>query len=138
MNARVYGETRLVVSAPAIVNLSGLIRFADGQAATLVVDSIDNRQGRIEIAGGSLKLNAQEVKNTGGKVIAGRLDVDARQLDNSGGLIGASDGEAKVVARERLNNGAGKIQAKTTVGRGVAQSGWDAGCRRHSRHGHSP
>ncbi|WP_336342237.1 DUF637 domain-containing protein [Pseudomonas atacamensis] len=115
VNARVYGETRLVVSAPAIVNLSGLIRFADGQAATLVVDSIDNRQGRIEIAGGSLKLNAQEVKNTGGKVIAGRLDVDARQLDNSGGLIGASDGEAKVVARERLNNGAGKIQAKTTL-----------------------
>ncbi|MGA5485025.1 filamentous hemagglutinin N-terminal domain-containing protein, partial [Pseudomonas siliginis] len=115
VNARVYGETRLVVSAPAIVNLNGLIRFADGQAATLVVDSIDNRQGRIEIAGGSLKLNAQEVKNTGGKVIAGRLDVDARQLDNSGGLIGASDGEAKVVARERLNNGAGKIQAKTTL-----------------------
>lgn len=115
VNARVYGETRLVVSAPAIVNLSGLIRFADGQAATLVVDSIDNRQGRIEIAGGSLKLNAQEVKNTGGKVIAGRLDLDARQLDNSGGLIGASDGEAKVVARERLNNGAGKIQAKTTL-----------------------
>lgn len=67
VNARVYGETRLVVSAPAIVNLSGLFRFADGQAATLVVDSIDNRQGRIEIAGGSLKLNAQKVKTPAAK-----------------------------------------------------------------------
>lgn len=115
VNARLYGETRLALSAPAIVNLNGLIRFADGQAATLVVDSLDNRHGRIEIAGGSLKLNAREVKNTDGKIIAGRLDIDARQLDNSSGLIGASQSDAKVVARERLDNGKGKLQAKTTL-----------------------
>lgn len=114
-NARIYGETRLAFSAPAIVNLNGLIRFADGQAATLSVDSLDNRNGRLEIAGGSLKLNAREVKNSDGKIIAGRLDIDARQLDNSAGLIGASQSDAKVVARERLDNGKGKIQAKTTL-----------------------
>lgn len=115
LNSRIYGETHLALSAPAIVNLNGLIRFADGQAASLVVDSLDNRHGRIEIAGGSLKLNARDVKNTDGKIIAGRLDIDARQLDNSSGLIGASQSDAKVVARERLDNGKGKLQAKTTL-----------------------
>ena len=115
VNARIYGETRLALSAPAIVNLNGLIRFADGQAAALVADSLDNRQGRIEIAGGSLKLTARDLKNSGGKIIAGRLDLDTRQLDNSRGLIGASEGEAKVVARERLSNGTGKLQAKSTL-----------------------
>ncbi|QAX84764.1 filamentous hemagglutinin [Pseudomonas sp. DTU12.3] len=115
LNARIYGETRLALSAPAMVNLNGLIRFADGQAATLSVDSLDNRQGRIEIAGGSLQLNARELQNADGKIIAGRLYIDARQLNNSGGLIGASQNDAKVVARERLDNGKGKIQAKTTL-----------------------
>ncbi|MNB73679.1 Hemolysin precursor [compost metagenome] len=115
LNSRIYGETHLALSAPAIVNLNGLIRFADGQAASLIVDSLDNRHGRIEIAGGSLKLNARDVKNTDGKIIAGRLDIDARQLDNSSGLIGASQSDAKVVARERLDNGKGKLQAKTTL-----------------------
>ncbi|WP_460064180.1 two-partner secretion domain-containing protein [Pseudomonas sp. S2_H08] len=115
LNSRIYGETHLALSAPAIVNLNGLIRFADGQAASLIVDSLDNRHGRIEIADGSLKLNARDVKNTDGKIIAGRLDIDARQLDNSSGLIGASQSDAKVVARERLDNGKGKLQAKTTL-----------------------
>lgn len=113
--ARIYGDTLLAFSAPAIVNLDGLIRFAEGQAATLSLDSLDNRQGRIEIAGGSLKLNARDMKNSGGAIIAGRLDIDARQLDNSSGLIGASQSDAKVVARERLDNGKGKLQAKTTL-----------------------
>ncbi|WP_339464505.1 two-partner secretion domain-containing protein [Pseudomonas sp. EA_65y_Pfl2_P74] len=115
VNARIYGETRLALSAPAIVNLKGLIRFADGQAATLSVDSLDNRLGRIEIAGGSLKLNARDVQNADGKIVAGRLDIDARQVDNTRGLIGAGQSDAKVVARERLDNAQGKIQAKTTL-----------------------
>ncbi|WP_423203671.1 DUF637 domain-containing protein [Pseudomonas kribbensis] len=114
-DARIYGETSLAFNVPAIVNLSGLIRFADGQAATLSVDSLDNRKGRIEIAGGHLKLNARAMQNDDGKIIAGRLDLDTRQLDNAGGLIAASQGETKVVAHERLNNGKGKIQAKTDL-----------------------
>ncbi|WP_192551905.1 DUF637 domain-containing protein [Pseudomonas sp. IzPS59] len=114
-DARIYGETSLAFNVPAIVNLSGLIRFADGQAATLSVDTLDNRKGRIEIAGGNLKLNARALQNDDGKIIAGRLDLDTRQLDNAGGLIAASQGETKVVAHERLNNGKGKIQAKTDL-----------------------
>jgi len=114
-DARIYGETSLAFNVPAFVNLSGLIRFADGQAATLSVDSLDNRKGRIEIAGGSLKLNARALQNDDGKIIAGRLDIDTRLLDNAGGLIAASQGETKVVAHERLNNGKGKIQAKTDL-----------------------
>lgn len=113
--ARIYGETSLAFNVPAIVNLSGLIRFADGQAATLSVDNLDNRKGRIEIAGGSLKLNARALHNDDGKIIAGRLDIDTRQLDNAGGLIAASQSATKVVARERLDNGKGKIQAKTDL-----------------------
>jgi len=115
LNARIYGETALAFSAPAVVNLDGLIRFADGQAATLSADSLDNRQGRIELAGGSLELNARELQNADGKIIAGHLDIDARQLDNSRGLIGSSQSDANVVARERLDNSKGKIQAKTTL-----------------------
>ncbi|WP_427312208.1 hypothetical protein, partial [Bacillus paramycoides] len=71
--------------------------------------------GRIEIAGGSLKLNAWDVQNADGKIVAGRLDIDARQVDNTRGLIGASQSDAKVVGRERLDNAQGKIQAKTTL-----------------------
>ena len=115
LNARIYGETVLAFSAPAIVNLDGLIRFADGQLTTLSVDSLDNRQGRIEVAGGSFKLNTRELQNADGKIIAGQLDIEASQIDNSRGLIGASESEAKVFARERLDNGKGKIQAKTTL-----------------------
>jgi filamentous hemagglutinin len=114
-DGRIYGETSLAFNVPAIVNLSGLIRFADGQAAALSVDSLDNRKGRIEIAGGRLKLNARALQNDDGKIIAGHLDIDTRQLDNAGGLIAASQGETKVVAHERLNNGTGKIQAKTDL-----------------------
>ena len=115
LNARIYGETVLAFSAPAIVNLDGLIRFADGQLTTVSVDSLDNRQGRIEVAGGSFKLNTRELQNADGKIIAGQLDIEASQIDNSRGLIGASESEAKVFARERLDNGKGKIQAKTTL-----------------------
>jgi len=114
-DARIYGETSLAFNVPAIVNLSGLIRFADGQAATLSVDNLDNRKGRIEIAGGSLKLNARALHNDDGKIIAGRLDIDTRQLNNAGGLIAASQSDTKVVALERLDNGKGKIQAKTDL-----------------------
>ncbi|SEN62644.1 hemagglutinin repeat-containing protein [Pseudomonas sp. NFACC39-1] len=113
--ARLLGEASLVINAPAVLNLSGLIRFADGQAASLTVDSLDNRQGRIEVAGGNLSLNARVLKNAGGKLIAGRLDIDAGQLDNSKGLIAASQTSAKVVARQRLDNGQGKIQAQTLL-----------------------
>ncbi|MHC8298530.1 two-partner secretion domain-containing protein [Pseudomonas sp. ZS1P83] len=115
LNARIFGEGSLAFNAPAIVNLNGLIRFADGQAATLTLDSLDNRQGRIEIAGGSLTLKARELKNGDGKMIAGRLDLDTRQLDNTNGLIAANQTDAKVTASERLDNGKGKIQAQTAL-----------------------
>ncbi|ATE77183.1 DUF637 domain-containing protein [Pseudomonas frederiksbergensis] len=115
INARIFGEGRLAFNAPAIINLNGLIRFADGQAATLTLDSLDNRQGRIEIADGSLTLNARELKNGDGKMIAGRLDLVTRQLDNTNGLIAANQTNAKVTASERLDNGKGKIQAQTAL-----------------------
>ncbi|SEM58073.1 filamentous hemagglutinin [Pseudomonas sp. ok272] len=114
-NARIFGEASLAFNAPAIVNLNGLIRFADGQAASLILDSLDNRQGRIEMAGGSLTFNARELSNSGGSLIAGRLDLETRQLDNRNGLIAASQGAAQVTASERLDNGHGKIQARTTL-----------------------
>ncbi|MHC8412486.1 two-partner secretion domain-containing protein [Pseudomonas sp. Hz4] len=115
LNARIFGEGSLAFNAPAIINLNGLIRFADGQAATLTLDSLDNRQGRIEIAGGSLTLKARELENGDGKMIAGRLDLDTRQLDNTNGLIAANQTNAKVTASERLDNGKGKIQAQTAL-----------------------
>ncbi|MGH8383470.1 filamentous hemagglutinin N-terminal domain-containing protein [Pseudomonas sp.] len=115
LNARIFGEGSLTFNAPAIVNLNGLIRFADNQAASLTLDSLDNRQGRIEVAGGSLTVKSRELKNDSGKLIAGRLDLDTRQLDNVNGLIAASQSDATVVARERLDNGKGKIQAQTVL-----------------------
>lgn len=115
LNARIFGESSLVLNAPAMVNLNGLIRFADNQAATLTLDSLDNRKGRIEMAGGSLTLKARELNNDGGRLIAGRLELNAHQLDNVDGLIAASEADAKVIARERLDNGKGKIQAQTSL-----------------------
>ena len=75
--ARLYGEQSLAISAPAIVNLGGLIRFGEGQAAALDSASLDNRQGRIEMLGGSLVLSSAALNNSGGQIVASDLTVNA-------------------------------------------------------------
>ncbi|WP_017478045.1 DUF637 domain-containing protein [Pseudomonas sp. PAMC 26793] len=133
--ARVYGEQSLAISAPAIVNLGGLIRFGEGQAATLDSASLDNRQGRIEISGGSLVLtsaalnnsggqvianaltvNAGSLNNQNGKLIAGALTVNASDLDNSlKGLIQADNGALNLTVANGFNNTQGFAQASTDL-----------------------
>jgi len=133
--ARVYGEQSLAISAPAIVNLGGLIRFGEGQAATLDSASLDNRQGRIEISGGSLVLtsaalnnsggqvianaltvNAGSLNNQNGKLIAGALTVNASDLDNSlKGLIQADNGALNLTVANGFNNSQGFAQASTDL-----------------------
>ncbi|MFT0477576.1 DUF637 domain-containing protein [Pseudomonas antarctica] len=88
--ARLYGEQNLALSAPAIANLGGLIRFGEGQAATLDSAALDNRQGRIEMAGGSLVLTSAALNNSGGQVIANNLTVNAGSLNNQNGVLVAS------------------------------------------------
>ncbi|MHA6572568.1 two-partner secretion domain-containing protein [Pseudomonas yamanorum] len=133
--ARVYGEQSLAISAPAIVNLGGLIRFGEGQAATLDSASLDNRQGRIEMSGGSLVLtsaalnnsggqvianaltvNAGSLNNQNGKLIAGALTVNASDLDNSlKGLIQADNGALNLTVANGFNNSQGFAQASTDL-----------------------
>eukprot|EP00659_Diplonema_papillatum_P021680 gene21680-33368_t len=133
--ARVYGEQALAINAPAIVNLGGLIRFGADQAATLQTDSLDNRQGHIQVAGGSLTLNSGTLNNTGGQIVAGNLGVtadtinnqngflvadavtvNAARLDNSAkGLISAEKGALNLTVTNTFNNSQGHAQAGTDL-----------------------
>ncbi|WP_233097133.1 two-partner secretion domain-containing protein [Pseudomonas sp. MF6755] len=108
-SARLFGEQSLAISSPAIVNLGGLIRFGEGQAATLNSASLDNRQGRIEMAGGSLTLNSADLNNRGGQVIANDLSVNAGKLNNQNGVLVAKT--ATVNASDLDNSLKGLIQA---------------------------
>ncbi|WP_235577340.1 DUF637 domain-containing protein [Pseudomonas libanensis] len=108
-SARLFGEQSLAISSPAIVNLGGLIRFGEGQAATLNSASLDNRQGRIEMAGGSLVLTSADLNNSGGQVIANDLTVNAGKLNNQNGVLVAKT--ATVNASDLDNSLKGLIQA---------------------------
>ena len=108
-SARLFGEQTLVISSPAIVNLGGLIRFGEGQAATLNSASLDNRQGRIEMVGGSLVLTSANLNNSGGQVIANDLTVNAGNLNNQNGVLVAKT--ATVTASNLDNSLKGLIQA---------------------------
>ncbi|MGU9818348.1 two-partner secretion domain-containing protein [Pseudomonas sp. LF135] len=107
--ARVYGEQHLALNAPAIVNVGGLIRFGEGQAATLDSASLDNRQGRIEMSGGSLVLTSTDLNNNSGQIIASNLTVNAGNLNNQNGVLVA--GALTVNAGDLDNSLKGLIQA---------------------------
>ncbi|WP_244653753.1 DUF637 domain-containing protein [Pseudomonas lutea] len=107
--ARIFGEQSLAISAPAIANLGGLIRFGEGQAATLNTTSLDNRQGRIEMAGGSLVLSSADLNNSGGQIVANDLTVNAASLNNQNGVLVA--GALTVNASDLDNSQKGLIQA---------------------------
>ncbi|MBC3199913.1 filamentous hemagglutinin N-terminal domain-containing protein, partial [Pseudomonas poae] len=111
--ARLFGEQALVVDAPAIVNLGGLIRFGDGQAATLTSANLDNRQGRIEMSGGSLALNSTELNNSGGQIVASQVTVNAGNLNNQNGVL---LGNALTVNAGNIDNSLkGLLQADSGV-----------------------
>ncbi|MGY2682822.1 filamentous hemagglutinin [Pseudomonas tolaasii] len=133
--ARLFGEQSLVINSPAIVNLGGLIRFGEGQAATLDSAALDNRQGRIEMAGGSLivtsaalnnqggqivgnalTINAADLNNRNGVLVAGALTVNASNLDNSlKGLMQADKGALSLTVANAFNNEQGFAQAGTDL-----------------------
>ncbi|AZF24376.1 filamentous hemagglutinin N-terminal domain-containing protein [Pseudomonas sp. R2-60-08W] len=108
-SARLFGEQSLAINSPAIVNLGGLIRFGEGQAATLDSASLDNRQGRIEMAGGSLVVTSANLNNSGGQIIANDLTVNAGSLNNQNGVL---VGKTATVNASNLDNSLkGLIQA---------------------------
>lgn len=107
--ARVYGVKSLAINAPAIVNLGGLLRFGEGQAATLDSASLDNRQGRIEMAGGSLVLSSAALNNSEGKIIASDLTVNAGRVNNQSGLLVAN---TVTVTADTLDNSNGTLASQ--------------------------
>ncbi|MDR6960299.1 filamentous hemagglutinin [Pseudomonas brassicacearum] len=113
--ARVLGMSALSLVTPAIVNLGGLIRFGDGQSTTLNLDSLDNTDGHLELAGGSLALNAKQLTNLRGSVIADQLQVTAQRLDNQRGLIASSVGQSIIKISDQLDNTNGVLQAQSLL-----------------------
>lgn len=113
--ARVLGIDTLSLSTPAIINLGGLIRFGDGQSATLDLDTLDNTDGHLELAGGSLGLNAKQLTNLRGSVIADQLQVTAERLGNQGGLIASSVGQSILDISGQLDNTGGVLQAQSLL-----------------------
>jgi len=113
--ARIVGDQSLVINTPAVVNLAGVIRFGAGQAASLHLDSLDNREGLIQVLGGNLTINTRLLDNRGGQIDAGGLIVDAGTLDNRSGLLSASAGNAQVNTRGRFDNTSGTLQAQNQL-----------------------
>ncbi|RMP19843.1 putative hemolysin, partial [Pseudomonas coronafaciens pv. atropurpurea] len=106
---------------------SGVIRFATGQAASLQLDSLENREGLIQAAGGSLAISAGALDNSAGQIDAGSLTVASTTLNNRSGLLSARAGDARVTARNTLDNTGGTVQAQNllsvTGGNVLNQSG---------------
>ncbi|QHF01716.1 filamentous hemagglutinin N-terminal domain-containing protein [Pseudomonas asturiensis] len=127
LNARIVGEQSLALSAPAIVNLDGVIRFGTGQAVTLQLQSLSNRNGLIQASNGSLDLTVDDLDNSDGQIAANDLTVKADTLTNRSGLLSASTGDARVVVRRLLDNSSGTVQAQNlltlTAGDVINQSG---------------
>ncbi|MDF3936446.1 filamentous hemagglutinin N-terminal domain-containing protein, partial [Pseudomonas citronellolis] len=118
-DAQLIGEASLLLGAPAIANLGGLIRFGDGQAASLAFSHLDNRDGRLEANGGSLALSGGSLDNQRGRIVAGSARIDALRVDNSGGLIGSSAGDLVLNVQGDLNNAGGKLQAAQALSLGA-------------------
>ncbi|WP_095054698.1 DUF637 domain-containing protein [Pseudomonas sp. Irchel s3b2] len=113
--ARIVGDRSLVINTPAIVNLAGVIRFGAGQAATLQLDSLDNREGLIQVLGGSLTITSRQLNNRDGQIGADGLIIDTDTLDNRAGLLSASAGNAQVNTRGRFDNTSGTLQAQNQL-----------------------
>ena len=110
--ARLVGEQSLFITTPAIVNLAGVIRFGAGQAVNLQLASLDNREGLIQAAGGSLAIAAGALDNSAGQIDASSLAITADTISNRSGLLSARAGDAKVTARRALDNPSGTVQAQ--------------------------
>ncbi|WP_296267047.1 DUF637 domain-containing protein [Pseudomonas sp. UBA6562] len=110
--ARVVGEQALFVTAPAIVNLGGVLLFGNGQDVTLDLARLDNREGLLQVVDGKLTLNAATLDNAAGQIDAKTLNVDSDTLDNRAGLLSASGSDAQITARTRLDNRDGTVQAQ--------------------------
>lgn len=113
--ARIVGDRSLVINTPAIVNLAGVIRFGAGQAATLQLDSLDNREGLIQVLGGSLTITVRQLDNRGGQIGADGLIIDTDTLDNRAGLLSAGAGNGQVNTRSRFDNTSGTLQAQNQL-----------------------
>uniref|UniRef100_UPI0028A6AEBB two-partner secretion domain-containing protein n=1 Tax=Pseudomonas sp. TaxID=306 RepID=UPI0028A6AEBB len=114
-SARVVGEASLFVTAPAIVNLGGVILFGNGQDVTLDLDHLDNRQGLVQVANGTLAITTGTLDNRTGQIDAKALTLTSDTLDNQAGLLSAHDGDAQIKVRQRLDNGQGTVQAQQNL-----------------------
>ncbi|TFY84768.1 filamentous hemagglutinin N-terminal domain-containing protein [Pseudomonas nabeulensis] len=107
--ARIYGLQNLAISAPAIVNMGGLIRFGEGQVATLDSGSVDNRGG--QIVASDLTVTADAINNRGGALHGQeQLTLTGDTLDNSAdGQI--SGKRLNLTARDTFTNQGGLVEA---------------------------
>ncbi|MBK4994607.1 filamentous hemagglutinin N-terminal domain-containing protein [Pseudomonas sp. S37] len=113
--ARLVGEQALFVASPAIVNLAGVIRFGTGQAVSLQLASLDNREGLIQVAGGSLAIEAGTLDNGSGQIDANSLAINADTISNRSGLLSARAADAQITARHALDNTSGTVQAQNKL-----------------------
>ncbi|MBF8725799.1 DUF637 domain-containing protein [Pseudomonas putida] len=120
--ARVVGEQALFVAAPAIVNLGGVLLFGNGQDVTLDLARLDNREGLLQAVNGKLTLNVATLDNAAGQIDAKTLNVSSDTLDNRAGLLSASGGDAQVIARMRLDNRDGTVQAQRHLNASTGQA----------------
>ena len=110
-SAQLIAEQSLLLNAPGIANLGGLVRFGDNQAVELNFTNLDNHGGRLEVKGGSLTLRGGTLSNQQGTLVGGTASIDVQRIDNAAGLIGTSQGDLTLTSRGELNNAGGKLQA---------------------------
>ncbi|WP_256347815.1 hemagglutinin repeat-containing protein [Serratia proteamaculans] len=127
---------QITLDADSLSNRNGqLVQSGNGEMRLNTRQGIDNQGGQLA-ANGNVTLNAAQLNNQNGKVIAaqdgslkaqvsGALDnrqgqlaasqhtrLQADKLDNRKGLVSAATGNAEVVAKQALDNGSGRIEAK--------------------------
>ncbi|WFF41183.1 filamentous hemagglutinin N-terminal domain-containing protein [Salinicola endophyticus] len=113
--ATIAAKETLDLRTPRIVNRS-LLRFGRGQDVSLVVEHLDNGGGQFQLDAAALTLDASSLINDAGVVHADRLSLSGHDLSNrKGGLLDASKGDARLDFTGRIDNEAGRIQARRAL-----------------------
>ncbi|WP_162618369.1 filamentous hemagglutinin N-terminal domain-containing protein, partial [Salinicola socius] len=117
---RIIADT-LSLSAASLFNQDGLISANAAATNIDVAGDLDNAQGQIQ-AQDTLKVNAANLDNDGGTLVADSVTLTASAVTNEGGAISAEQGDINIDASNGLDNEGGLIQAVQGVAGIIAGS----------------
>lgn len=104
----IESSTTLAINAASLVNSQGKLRSLGASDESLIdVDLLDNRSGLIEVGNNTLRLQVDDLKNSGGQINhagSGDLILGSSQAIAAGGTL-STNGELNISAQSWTNSG---------------------------------